>query len=51
MKTKEQVYMEARDHLERKIEKLQEEKIRIDNEIQKTQSLLKELPRIYNSDK
>jgi hypothetical protein len=49
MKTKEQLYMEARDHLEKKIEKLQEEKIRLDNEIQKSRDLLKELPRIYDS--
>lgn len=48
MKTKEQLYMEARDHLERKIEKLEEEKVRIDNEIENTKRLLKELPRIYD---
>lgn len=49
MKTKEQLYMEARDYLETKIEKLEEEKIRIDNEIENTKRLLKELPRIYDS--
>lgn len=47
MKTKEQLHMEARDHLERKIEKLEEEKIRIDNEIENIKKLLKKLPRIY----
>lgn len=48
-KTKEQLYLEAQDYLERKIEKLEEEKIRIENEIENTKQLLKTIPDIYES--
>lgn len=47
MKSKTQLYMEARDHLERKIEKLKEEQVRIQNEITNTEKLLSQLPSIY----
>lgn len=50
MKNREQLYMEARDHLERKIEKLKEDQVRIQNEITNTENLLKKLPEIYDSD-
>lgn len=47
MKTREQLYLEAQDYLENKIEKLEEEKIRIENEIENTKRLLKTIPDIY----
>lgn len=48
VKSKQELHMEARDYLERKIEKLEEEKIRIQNEIDKTKHLLETLPGIYD---
>lgn len=50
-KTNTQLYMEARDYLETKIEKLQEEKLLIENQIENTKKLLEKLPGIYESNR
>jgi hypothetical protein len=47
MRTTEQVYLEAQDHLERKLEKLHAEKLFIEQEIERTKELLKTIPDIY----
>jgi len=47
MKTREQVYLEAQDYLERKIEDLKKQKELIDQEIERTEELLKTIPDIY----
>lgn len=47
MKTREQVYYEAQNYLEIKLEKLQKEKERVELEIQETEELLKTIPDIY----
>lgn len=49
MKTKEQIYMEARDYLERKLEKLAEDKLYIEQEIKRTEKLLEDISGIYNT--
>jgi len=50
MKTKEQIYLEAQDSLERRLEVLHQDKIRIDNEIAQIEKLLKSIPDIYEKD-
>jgi hypothetical protein len=47
MKTNEQVYLEAQDSLERRLEALHQEKARIENEITRLETLLKRIPDIY----
>ncbi len=49
MKTKEQLYLEAQDYLESKIEKLKEQRDKLDAEIANTELLLMNIPDIYES--
>lgn len=51
MKTPEQYLLDAQDHLERKLEKLHAEKLFIEQEIKRTEELLKTIPDIYASNK
>lgn len=47
MKTSEQIRNEAIDYHQRQIERLYEERIRIDNQIESIEKLIKELIEIY----
>lgn len=47
MKTIDMVLADARDNLERKLEKLHAEKLFIEQEIKRTQELLTQIPDIY----
>lgn len=50
MKTNEQVYAESREYLQRKLDKLAEDRLFLDEQIRNTEELLKEMARIYESD-
>lgn len=47
MKSKEQILAEALDHLQRKLEKLHADKLMIQLEIERTEELIKTMPKIY----
>ncbi len=46
-KDKDQIFAEAMDYLQRKLEKLEEEKDRLTKEIKETEELLEKMPKIY----
>lgn len=50
MKTKEQIYSEAQDYLERKLENLYNSKAEIEQQIVDTEKLLTTIPEIYGKE-
>lgn len=46
-KDKDQLFAEAMDYLQRKLEKLHEERDNLDKQIKETEELLEKMPKIY----